>query len=160
LADTDRDARFSVFPGAHRELVLLEGRGLRLSFADGETRELRAPHQSHRFSGDRRVVGAPLDGPTRQLNLIWRPEVAAAGVTFRSLTEPILLPADVDEECAVHVITGRAVVLGGRRPLQVRAGDTVLLGSDRVEGSCIEGDAELLMVTVTPGSGTARAMGS
>jgi uncharacterized protein len=149
LADSDQDAEFSAFPGVDRELVLMSGTGLRLRFADGELRELRERYQSCRFSGEQPVRGEPIDGPTRQLNLMWRRDLAQAEIAFHRLSEPIPLVMDVRAEWAVHLITGDAEILGGRTPLQLRAGDTALLG-DGPDGGCrIAGAGELLLAAVT-----------
>src|SRR3546814_1773315 len=44
IAEIERDAPFSAFPGVDRELVLLHGNGLRLRFDDGESHLLGPPH--------------------------------------------------------------------------------------------------------------------
>jgi transcriptional regulator with XRE-family HTH domain len=72
IAESSGSAAFSTLPGVYRELVLLRGAGLVLRFGDGEVRELRTPYAHHRFSGERALVGEPVDGPTEQLNLMWR----------------------------------------------------------------------------------------
>src|SRR5688572_19728822 len=72
IAEIERDAAFSTFPGIERELVLIRGNGLRLRFDDGETVKLQPPHDRHRFAGERAVTGELVDGTTHDFNLMWR----------------------------------------------------------------------------------------
>ena len=150
VAESDQAAQFSAFPGVDRELVLLTGNGLRLRFDDGESRELRAPCQGLRFSAERPVRGEPIDGPTRQLNLMWRRDRVRAELSFRRFAEPVPLASDVGEERAVHLITGSAEILGGSTSLLLGPGDTALLGGGVVQERWIEGAGELILVVVTP----------
>jgi environmental stress-induced protein Ves len=157
LAESDQHAEFSTFPNVDRELILMTGAGLRLRFADGEIRELRTRYQSHRFSGERQVRGELIAGPTKQLNLMWRSDLANAELAFRLFAEPIPLANDVGKEWAVHLLTGRAEILGGRKSLRLRPGDTALLGGGRDVGCLIDGAGELIQVTVTPHAGDGSA---
>ncbi|HEX7992014.1 MAG TPA: HutD family protein, partial [Stenotrophomonas sp.] len=52
IAEIEQDAAFSAFPGVERELVLLQGEGLRLRFADGRCETLLPPYQRLRFAGE------------------------------------------------------------------------------------------------------------
>src|SRR3546814_14730222 len=68
---------------SERELVLLEGNGMRLRFDDGEIHELLPPHDRLRFSGERSLVGELIDGPTRDFNLMWRRDAVDAQLWHR-----------------------------------------------------------------------------
>src|SRR5690606_22105518 len=57
IAEIERDAPFSAFPGVDRELVLLRGNGRRLRFDDGESCLLEPPHGRLRFAGERPLTG-------------------------------------------------------------------------------------------------------
>jgi environmental stress-induced protein Ves len=149
LAESDQDAEFSAFPGVDRELVLLTGNGLRLRFDDGESLELRARYQNHRFSAERPVTGELIDGPTRQLNLMWRRDAVRAELTCGPIAEPVPLACAAGEERAVHLITGSAQILGGSKAVPLHAGDTALLVGDLARGSWIEGVGEVALVAVT-----------
>jgi environmental stress-induced protein Ves len=157
LAESDQDADFSVFPGVDRDLLLLTDNGLRLRFDDGETLELRKRYQGYRFSAERPLRGEPIDGPTRQLNLMWRRDRACAEFTFRRFAEPVSLAGDAGEERAVHLITGSAQILGGTEAVLLHAGDTALFDGDLAQDCWIEGVGELALVTVAPVSGTTRS---
>ncbi|MCC4632538.1 MULTISPECIES: HutD family protein [Xanthomonas] len=56
IAEIERDAAFSAFPGIDRELVLLHGNGMRLQFGDGE---LDPGNASARADG--LITGTPTD---------------------------------------------------------------------------------------------------
>ena len=63
IAEVDKDGPFSSFENIDRELILLSGEGMRLHFADGETKDLHPPHQRHRFAGERELHAELLNGP-------------------------------------------------------------------------------------------------
>jgi environmental stress-induced protein Ves len=71
IADVAADGPFSSFAGYDRILVLLSGAGMDL-LADGEVVALRAPFGRLRFVGEASVHAVLIDGPTTDLNLIWR----------------------------------------------------------------------------------------
>lgn len=88
LADLDRDAPFSLFPGMDRLLVALGD--LRLD-VDGDAVRLDAGGQA-RFPGEARVSVA-LDRPTRALNVMTRRGVWRADVVRRPAAHPSTLDA-------------------------------------------------------------------
>src|SRR3546814_11208552 len=53
IAEIERDAPFSAFPGVARELVLPHGNGLRLRCDDGESHLSRPPQRRPGSAGDR-----------------------------------------------------------------------------------------------------------
>ena len=78
IADINVDGPFSVFPGVHRQLTLLEGEGLALH---AEDTALEGAQQAWRasqvgdvldFAGDARVRAQLLGGPVRVWNLMLR----------------------------------------------------------------------------------------
>jgi len=78
LAESTEPAEFSYFEGTDRVLFLVRGSGLTLSFNGGEEAVLRKPADHARFSGESRVLGTPGADGTEQLNLMWKPDRAAA----------------------------------------------------------------------------------
>ncbi|MEH0580332.1 HutD family protein [Streptomyces sp. B21-108] len=88
VADLDRDAPFSTFPGLDRLFVALGP--LRLT-VDGRQQPLAAGDQA-RFAGEAPVTVA-LDAPTRALNVMTRRGACRAEVTLRPASAP-RLPAD------------------------------------------------------------------
>lgn len=151
IAEIERDAPFSAFPGIDRELVLLSGNGLRLRFADGEAHELLPPHDKLRFAGEREVTGELLDGLTHDFNLMWRRERVRAELWHRPLVGPMVIFAEPGHTWAVHLLAGQAHFTdeSGLPPLQ--AGDTAILsaGSQRLR-HVLEGGGEALLVRVAP----------
>src|SRR3546814_2561804 len=84
IAEIERDAPFSAFPGVDRELVLLHGNGLRLRFDDGESHLLEPPHGRLRFAGERPLTGELVDGPTHDFDLMGRPDTARKSTRLNS----------------------------------------------------------------------------
>jgi len=150
IAEIERDAPFSPFPGIERELVLLRGQGLRLCFEDGEQVTLHPPHDRLRFSGARGVRGELLDGPTHDFNLMWRPETLQAELLLRPLVGPMLFFADARTHWAIHLIGGQARfdAASGLPPLW--SGDSALLyGGPGRTRYALEGGGELIAVKFT-----------
>jgi environmental stress-induced protein Ves len=95
VAEVERDAPFSAFPGIDRCIVLLRGAGMRLRSTDGALdHALTTPLQPFRFSGDDALDATLVDGSCSDFNVMtrrgaWRSEVNVL------LTEAPLRPADM-----------------------------------------------------------------
>ena len=70
IAHIDRPGPFSEFAGYQRIMVLLEGSGAALAFADGRHIELRRVGDMAEFDGAAAVQCALIDGKCTDLNLI------------------------------------------------------------------------------------------
>lgn len=151
IAEIERDAPFSAFPGIDRELVLLSGNGLRLRFDDGEVHELLPPHDKLRFAGERAVQGELLDGLTHDFNLMWRRDRVRAELWHRPLVGPMVIFADPGHTWAVHLLAGQARFADESGLPSLQAGDTAILaaGSERLR-NVLEGGGEVLLVRVAP----------
>jgi len=71
IADVDRDAPFSAFPGVDRCIALLRGDGMRLVGA-GIDHRLDTPSAAFRFPGETALDARLLGGPCADLNLMTR----------------------------------------------------------------------------------------
>jgi environmental stress-induced protein Ves len=150
IAEIEQDARFSIFPGIDRELVLLRGNGLRLSFEDGEARVLHPPHDRIRFEGERQLSGELLDGATHDFNLMWRRERIAAELLHRPLVGPMLFFTDPGTTWAVHLLSGQARFDEASDLPSLWAGDTALLVDEHVRRRYVlDGGGELLAIKLT-----------
>lgn len=151
IAEIERNAAFSSFPGIDRVLVLLSGNGLRLRFDDGEVHELQPPHDKLRFDGERDVVGELIDGPTHDFNLMWRRDRASAQLWHRPLVDAMVIFAEPGTTWAVYLISGHARFAddSGLPPLE--AGDTAILeaGTQRLR-HVLEGGGETLVMRISP----------
>ena len=154
IAEIERDADFSAFPGIERELVLLSGNGLRIAFDDGETHELLPPHDQLRFAGERKSRGELVDGATHDFNLMWRRERIDARLWRRPLVGPMLLFAEPGTTWAVHLLSGRAEFADGSGLPLLEAGDSAVLeaGGDRMR-HVLEGGGELLLAKLEARAG-------
>ena len=146
IAEIERDADFSAFPGIDRELVLLSGNGLRIVFDDGESHALLPPHDQLRFAGERAARGELVDGTTHDFNLMWRRDRLDAQLWRRPLVGPMLLFAEPGTSWAVHLLSGRAEFADGSDLPLLEAGDSAVLeaGDDRMR-HVLEGGGELLL---------------
>jgi environmental stress-induced protein Ves len=150
IAEIEQDAPFSLFPGIDRELVLLRGNGLRLSFEDGDVCELQPPHDRLRFKGERKLAGELLDGPTHDFNLMWRRDRIKAELLHRPLVGPMLFFTEPGAVWAIHLLAGQARFDDASDLPALWAGDTALLVD--AEGNrryALEGGGELLAIKLS-----------
>lgn len=151
IAEIERDADFSPFPGVERELVLLTGNGLRLRFEDGRCQELLPPHHRARFAGEAAVRGELLDGPTHDFNLMWRRDRVVADLWHRPLVGPMVIFAEPGTTWAVYLIAGQAVFADESGLPPLAAGDSAILqaGGRRLR-HVLDGGGEALLVRIEP----------
>ncbi|CAE6864710.1 Protein Ves [Paraburkholderia aspalathi] len=84
VADVTQAGPFSRFAGIDRTLVLLSGARMLLVEAGGPhvvVHTLREPLDIARFEGEMAIVAHPVDGPTRDFNLMVRRSSARADLT-------------------------------------------------------------------------------
>jgi hypothetical protein len=72
IAEVDRAAPFSCFPGVDRQIVLLDGAGFTMTLDDNRTHVLTAPFTPFGFPGEAKVDVALAGGATRDFNLMVR----------------------------------------------------------------------------------------
>lgn len=148
IAEIERDAAFSPFPGVERELVLLRGNGVRLRFDDGQCEELRPPCQRLRFAGERALVGELLDGPTEDFNVMWRRDALRTEVLHRPLTGAMHFFVDRGSAWAIHLLGGQAGFGADSGLPAMQAGDTAWLPAGERRRHSLEGGGELLAIRV------------
>ena len=82
VAEVERDAPFSAFPGVDRHITLLQGAGMRLRALDGSIdHALTPPLAPFAFSGDVALAATLAGGPSTDFNVMtrrgrWRAEVS------------------------------------------------------------------------------------
>jgi hypothetical protein len=147
IAEVERTAAFSAFPGVDRELVLLRGAGLRLHFEDGETHTLDTPHARLRFAGERALTGEPIDGATHDFNLMWRRDRVEAALWHRPLVGSMLIFAAPGEHWLLHLLAGQASCGEGPMPLRIAAGDTLHIDAGEARRRvALDGGGEALLI--------------
>jgi uncharacterized protein len=92
VAHIDASGPFSDFAGYSRNMVLLQGQGLRLKFDNGEHRVLRTVGDTAAFDGGTSTYCDLLDGPCVDLNFMVSKSVRADARVVR-LGENLTLPA-------------------------------------------------------------------
>ena len=128
IAEVERDGPFSDFSGYARHIMLLEGRGMVLSFDDGEEARLAAPRVPYAFDGGRPVRGLLIDGPVRDLNLIVDRAQASGRIdVVEAWTEAGPLPHA--DWLLVLAIEGRAAVETPAGSHDLAPGDTLRIDS-------------------------------
>lgn len=150
IAEIERDAAFSAFPGVERELVLLQGNGVRLRFEDGRVETLLPPYQRARFPGEALVAGELIDGVTHDFNVMWRRDALQVDVLHRPLAGRMVFFTELGVAWAIHLLAGQARFDAGSGLGGMAAGDTAWLGAGTREGHGVDGAGELLAVRIRP----------
>jgi environmental stress-induced protein Ves len=151
IAEIERNAPFSTFPGIDRELVLLGGNGLRLRFDDGETRQLDPPYGRVRFAGERALTGGPVDGRSEDFNLMWRRDAVTTQLWHRPLVGPMVVFVDPGSTWVVHLLAGDARFAADTDLPPLAMGDTALLvAGDTRRRYGLEGAGEALLIRIDP----------
>jgi environmental stress-induced protein Ves len=80
IADVSQSGPFSVFPGIDRVILLLDGAGMHLEFADGQTYDLTVPLRPYRFRGEEYVHACLAGTPSRDFNVMLRRDAVDGNV--------------------------------------------------------------------------------
>ena len=141
VAEVSADGPFSVFPGIDRILVLLSGAGMDLHFTDDHHVErLRPVRDVKAFAGEATVHAALVDGPTIDLNLMWRR--AGWDASVRESVLPVALDAD-GAVTVLYVVAGVAVLPDGS---VLAAGDAL----DTVDEFVVDGTGVVMVFSLWP----------
>jgi len=148
IAEIDTDCAFSAFPGIERELVLLHGDGIELTFADGRVVVVDPPHGRIRFAGADAPNCHLSYGPTHDFNLMWRAQRVQAQLLHRPLVGAMVFFAGAGVAWAVHLVSGRAHFKDRADLAPLQAGDSALLGAGDAQRLrvILDGGGELLLV--------------
>jgi environmental stress-induced protein Ves len=150
IAEIDRDCAFSTFTGIDRTLVLLDGVGMTLGFADGEVVSLGKRGAQIDFAGERDLGCVLADGPTRDFNVMWRRDRLIAAVAIRraaATSELSMAPGDI---IAVYMLDGTMTCADGATSFAIDQGDTLIAQSQGTLVLRPEGSAEMLVVRFSP----------
>ncbi|MEQ4618889.1 MAG: HutD family protein [Corticimicrobacter sp.] len=122
IAEVAQDGAFSHFGGLQRIIAVLEGTGMALTFNGRSPDVVLHPHQPFAFSGNDQVHCRLLDGPIRDLNLMYAPTRYRA--RLRWMTSPADLRFHSDASKVLILNTGTAPMScridGQDHPLPIR----------------------------------------
>jgi len=167
LASLDEDGPFSSYPTYQRVVVLVDGPGFTLDFADGSTQVLAERGAAAVFQGDAAVVCRLHEGPCRDLSLMVRAPGTVLAVQVLDPTQRFALPVAVGAQRAVYGLAGQSeLVLADAAPAAgptlLKAGDCILL--DDTDGAAAlaptgAGSRALLLEWTHFSSRSQRALG-
>lgn len=110
IADVAADGPFSKFAGYDRQIMLLDGAGMRLETEESGSIDLR-PYRPQTFSGDWTVTGKLLAGPVRDFNLMVARHFGRGSLACQRLTAPLPLIGDGATRL-IHAIDGEFSLRG------------------------------------------------
>jgi len=153
VAEIEQDAAFSAFPDVERELVLLQGNGVRLRFEDGRVAEVLPPHGRVRFAGEAALQGELVDGTTHDFNLMWKRGLLQAELLHRPLVGPMFFFCEPGVAWALHLLGGQATFGADSGLPAMQAGDTAWLAAGERRRHALQGGGELLAIRVSAAGG-------
>jgi uncharacterized protein len=125
VADVERSGPFSDFTGYRRLIVLLEGRGMTLSFDNAAPVVLDERYRPLAFDGGSRTRCDLLDGHIRDMNLIVDAARVDAALDVCALDEGAALRAAASDCALLHAIGGRFNVAIGGDTIALSPSDTL-----------------------------------
>ena len=142
IAEVAEDGPFSRFDGMQRILTVVAGKGMELIGLNGKLQaELGVPVE---FDGSLEIESRLKDGPLRDLNLIFDPQICGGQVSLIAGGDERSLHCEDRQVLALHCMKG-SVELDGFRHLH--EGDTAILE----QGSCtvrIGATSQVLLVKI------------
>ncbi len=142
---------FSDFTGYRRHMVLLQGDGLRLRFANGGHADLRQPGDLAEFDGALQTDCELAGGACIDLNLLTARSIAAVDARVERLSAPLTLRCAAGESMALVCVRGSMAIEGaGLEPAELGRWDLAVheRSATAAELRCAPGrsGAELLFV--------------
>lgn len=130
IADVASSGPFSTFDGVDRTIMLVDGRGMVLSFADAAPPVVIAKSlQPHGFNGGWQTDCRLIDGPIRDFNVMVRHEWGSAAVNGFQFVEGQNLTVAVAPLTLLHLLDGSVSVADHT----MSEGETLRLDSDAAE---------------------------
>jgi uncharacterized protein len=160
LAEIESSGPFSQFPHVERILVLLEGHGIELT-VDGHRHVLREQYAHIRFAGEAAVHCSLIDGPTRDLNVMFRHSgnhIPDAQVFHRMIGGTFSVTAQPGE-LWVMLLTGNTTISGPELGATAGPDDTIVIDATASDTSIRQsflGTGTVILVRVR---GTAQTSG-
>lgn len=125
VADVEHSGPFSDFTGYRRLIVLLDGRGMALSFDAAAPVVLDERYRPFAFDGGSRTHCDLLEGPLRDMNLIFDAMRVDASLDVCTLATGASLRVAASECALLHAIGGRFDVAIGDDSVALSPGDTL-----------------------------------
>ena len=150
IAEIERRAAFSSFPGMTRELLLLQG-GLELCFDDSEPTCALKPFDRRRFDGEASVSGDPGQERALACNLIWRRGGLTVDTWQRPLVGNLLCAVAPGQTWVIVVLSGHARLQREREPELGPMDAAILTTGDQTRQVFVEGAGQLLLARLGAG---------
>lgn len=149
VADVDRSGPFSDFTGYRRTIMLLEGRGMTLSFDRAPPVVLDRRYRSFAFDGGIRTDCTLLAGPIRDMNLIVDDRQVKASLGVRVLERESSWRIEPGALALLHAIAGRFDVAIDAHRVALAPGDTLRIDdASTLSALALEASAVLAHVAI------------
>lgn len=153
VAHINRSGPFSEFAGYNRVMVLLEGNGVALTFADGGKRVLRRAGDKVEFDGAVATQCDLIDGKCTDLNLIAAKSLRGVHATIERARARLRLPNVAGHSTLIFPIDAPVEVDADREHASLRPWDLAIVGHAAAGAQFAPqaaGDAALVFVATVP----------
>ena len=161
IAEVTQSGPFSAFPGTDRIIMLLDGGGFELAFADGRSHALTARHAPFRFDGGVPAACTVAGGPSQDLNLMVRRDAARADADVLRVEGRLILPPVPGATRLMVALDDSLTVRHGGQAVALRRWDTACIDATDAPADQIHcesaGIAEFFYAAVTPNSGSGES---
>ena len=154
IAEVTQSCAFSAFPGYDRVIMLLDGGGFDLAFADGRTHALTSRHTPFRFDGGVPASCTVAGGSSQDLNLMVRRDIATADCEVLDVAGRLALPPTPGAIRLIVALAEGITVRCGGQTEELGSWDTACIdatSAPAAETFCqAAGSAVLFNAVVTP----------
>lgn len=137
LAEVNASGSFSNFAGYRRTIMVVSGRGMVLEFDQAPDARIDAPYHPHTFEGDWNTRCRLIDGPVKDLNLIWDREQADTRLEVLSLTPIDTVRALSGSSAIIYGLTGSAEIDVSGQRVTLKQADTLQIDDADGVAMCI-----------------------
>jgi len=154
IAEVTQSGAFSTFPGTDRIIMLLDGGGFELAFADGRTHALTTRHVPFLFDGGVPASCMVAGGASQDLNLMVRRDAATAECEVLDVAGRLALPQTPGAIRLIVALAEGIAVHCGSQTAALGRWDTACIGTTSApaaETICLAaGSALVFHAVVTP----------
>ena len=148
MADVISDGRFSDFSGYDRTLLLLQGEGITLNHANGQSDRLVAPLQAAHFSGEAETEASLHAGPIKDFNIMARREFCSASVQSLHNATDAEIPVDGDILLVYAVDEAISIKSRSWPPITIESNHLCRINKPSAEKMTASGSA-LIVIQIT-----------
>lgn len=144
IASVVEDGLFSDFSGCDRELILLQGNGIKLSHDDEQVDELTKPLSIAIFDGASRTIGTLINGPIKDFNVMTRQRYFKAEV--RTYTQRQTIVSSLADLNFIYATEQSIDIQLNQENIELPKGHLLQISDEAVEHFQVSGSGFILIL--------------